>query len=198
MRRAGHGSCRGKAFAWLYCRGIYIREYVYLDVYLACCMYMYLYLSTGLPIYLSIYPSTYLPTFLSTYLSTYLAMYLYIRAQLSTAGGAMLGTCVALATGRAEARLLLGFTAGGFIYVSKQDICMYIYVCVYTSIVLYMCIDIHLSTRLPTCLFIYLSIYLPTYLSIYTSMHPSIYVYTNIYARSSRLPSELCLVPALR
>jgi len=54
------------------------------------------------------------------YVYVYMSMYIYvyIRAQLSTAVGAMSGTCVALATGRAEARLLLGFTAGGFIYLS--------------------------------------------------------------------------------
>jgi len=45
-----------------------------------------------------------------------------IRAQLSTAVGAMLGTVIALATGRAEANLLLGFTAGGFMYVAAVDI----------------------------------------------------------------------------
>jgi zinc transporter 7 len=45
-----------------------------------------------------------------------------IRAQLSTALGALLGAVIALATGRAEANLLLGFTAGGFIYVASVDI----------------------------------------------------------------------------
>jgi len=91
-------------------------------------------------------------------------MYLYIRAQLSTAGGAMLGTCVALATGRAEARLLLGFTAGGFIYVSKQER-EYVYLDVYLACCMYM--YLYLSTGLPIYLSIYPSTYLPTYLPIY-------------------------------
>jgi len=45
-----------------------------------------------------------------------------IRAQLSTAIGALLGTCISLATGETEATMLLAFTAGGFIYVAAVDI----------------------------------------------------------------------------
>ncbi|KAL1495951.1 hypothetical protein AB1Y20_014593 [Prymnesium parvum] len=45
-----------------------------------------------------------------------------IRAQLSTALGALLGTLVALALGEQQSSLLLDFTAGGFIYVATVDV----------------------------------------------------------------------------
>ena len=45
-----------------------------------------------------------------------------IRAQLSTALGALLGTLVGLAAGRTNSALLQCFTAGGFIYVATVDV----------------------------------------------------------------------------
>jgi zinc transporter 7 len=47
-----------------------------------------------------------------------------IKSQLLTAGGALLGTLLAVSTGRDEstAGLLLNFTAGGFIYVATVDV----------------------------------------------------------------------------
>jgi zinc transporter 7 len=45
-----------------------------------------------------------------------------VRAQLLTAVSAMLGTLLAVATGKAQASLLLNFTAGGFIYVATVDV----------------------------------------------------------------------------
>ena len=46
-----------------------------------------------------------------------------VRAQLVTAGGAMLGAMLAVKTGAAaEPKLLLNFVAGGFIYVATVDV----------------------------------------------------------------------------
>lgn len=45
-----------------------------------------------------------------------------IQAQLGTAVAAVLGTVVALATGKENADLLLNFTAGGFVYVATVDV----------------------------------------------------------------------------
>ena len=121
-----------------------------------------------------------------------------IRAQLSTAGGAMLGTCVALATGRAEARLLLGFTAGGFIYVRTKILNIDMYVC--------LCVCIYHSAYMHIYLSVYLSIYTSTckYLSICLSIYPCmcmcicLCIYMYISALSSQLPSAPCRGPALR
>ncbi|KAL3928800.1 MAG: hypothetical protein SGPRY_002237 [Prymnesium sp.] len=45
-----------------------------------------------------------------------------IKAQLSTAIGALLGTLISLAMGEQQSGLLLNFTAGGFIYVATVDV----------------------------------------------------------------------------
>ena len=45
-----------------------------------------------------------------------------IKSQLLTAGGALLGTLVAVSTGQDSSGLLLSFTAGGFIYIATVDV----------------------------------------------------------------------------